>query len=117
MSCTQKQMSLISRMHFIHNGHRKSHILSKQKITKFHEHLIMGLTSAGVDALNASPSHVVYQSLKESLWYCLPLCHKQTGQNLHDWWVEHGYFEVYVLTRPMNAQWRSNLANTVANPS
>ena len=49
------------------------------KITKFHEHLIMGVTSSGVDALSTPPSHAVYQSLKESLWYCLPLCHKHTG--------------------------------------
>ena len=40
----------------------------------------MGVTSSGVDALNTPPSHAVYQSLKESLWYCLPLCHKYTGQ-------------------------------------
>ena len=79
MSCTQKQMPLISRMHFIHNGHGLSRILSKQKITKFHD-LIMGVTSSGVDALSTPPSHAVYQSLKESLWYCLPLCHKHTGQ-------------------------------------
>ena len=55
-------------------------ILSKQKITKFHEHLIMGVTSSGVDELSTPPSHAVYQSLKESLRYCLPLCHKHTGQ-------------------------------------
>ena len=55
-------------------------ILSKQKITKFHEHLIMGVTSSGIDALSTPPSHAVYQSLKESLWYCLPLCHRHTGQ-------------------------------------
>ena len=40
----------------------------------------MGVTSSGVDALSTPPSHTVYQSLKESLWYCLPLCHKHTGQ-------------------------------------
>ena len=80
MSCTQKHMSLISRMHFIHNSHGKSHILSKQKITKFHEHLIMGVTSSGVDALSTPLSLAVYQSLKEILWYCLPLCHVHTGQ-------------------------------------
>ena len=57
----------------------ESHILSKQKITEFHEHLIMSVASSGVDALS-TPSHAVYQSLKESLWYCLPICHKHTGQ-------------------------------------
>ena len=40
----------------------------------------MGVTSSGVDALSTPWSHAVHQSLKESLWYCLPLCHKQTGQ-------------------------------------
>ena len=40
----------------------------------------MGVTSSGFDALSTPPSHAVYQSLKESLWYCLPLCHKHTGQ-------------------------------------
>ena len=40
----------------------------------------MGVTSSGDDALSTTPSHAVYQSLKESLWYCLPLCHKQTVQ-------------------------------------
>ena len=40
----------------------------------------MGITSSGVDALSTPPSHAVYQSLKESLWYCLLLCHKHTGQ-------------------------------------
>ena len=40
----------------------------------------MAVTSSGVDALSTSPSNAVYQSLKESLWYCLPLCHKHTGQ-------------------------------------
>ena len=40
----------------------------------------MGVTSSDVDALSPPPSHAVYQSLKESLWYCLPLCHKYTGQ-------------------------------------
>ena len=52
----------------------KSHTV-QYKITKFHEHLIMG-----VDALSTPPSHAVYQSLKESLWYCLQLCHKHTDQ-------------------------------------
>ena len=40
----------------------------------------MGVISSGVDALGTHPSHAVYQSLKESLWYCLPLCQKHTGQ-------------------------------------
>ena len=40
----------------------------------------MGVTSSGVDVLNTPPSHVVCKSLKESPWYCLPLCHKHTGQ-------------------------------------
>ena len=55
-------------------------IVSIQKITKFHEHLIMGVTSSSVDALRTPLSHAVYQSLKESLWHCLPLCHKHMGQ-------------------------------------
>ena len=40
----------------------------------------MGVTSFGIDALSTPPSHAFYPSLKESLWYCLPLCHKHTGQ-------------------------------------
>ena len=40
----------------------------------------MGVTSSGVDALSTPTSHAVYQSSKESLWYCLPHCHKHTGQ-------------------------------------
>ena len=40
----------------------------------------MGVTSSCVDALITPPFHAVYQSFKESLWYCLPLCHKHTGQ-------------------------------------
>ena len=67
-------------MHFNHNVPRWSRILSKQKITKFHEHLITCVTSSGVDAFGTPPSHAVYQSLKVGLWHCLPLRHKQTGQ-------------------------------------
>ena len=48
--------------------------------SQFHEHLIKGATSSRVDALSTPPSQAVYQSLKESLWYCLPLCHKHTGK-------------------------------------
>ena len=44
-------------------------IKSKQKITKFQEHLIIGVTSSGIDALSTHPSHAVHKSLKESLWY------------------------------------------------
>ena len=55
-------------------------MLCKQKITKFHEHLIMGVISSGIDACSTPLSHAVYQSLKESLWYCLPLSRKHTGQ-------------------------------------
>ena len=39
----------------------------------------MGVISSGVDAFSTPPSHAVYQSFNESLWYCLPLCHKHTG--------------------------------------
>ena len=40
----------------------------------------MGVTFSGIDALNTPLTRAVYQSLKESLWYCLPLCHKHTGK-------------------------------------
>ena len=86
--------------------------MAMDKVTN--SHLIMGVTSTGVDALSTPPSHAVYQSLRESVWYCLPLCHKA---NVLDWWEGHGYFEVYVPTCPIHAQWGSSLANKVANPS
>ena len=76
MSCIQKQMSLISQWPWI-----KSHTVQTEN-QKFHEHLIMGVTSSGVDALSTPLSHAVYQSLKKTkkkLWYRLPLCHKHTG--------------------------------------
>ena len=40
----------------------------------------MGVTSSDVDALSTPSSHAVNQSFKENLEYCLPLCHKHTGQ-------------------------------------
>ena len=48
----------------------KSHVYCPNRKSQFHEHLIMDVTSSGVDALSTPPPHAVYQPLKKSLWYC-----------------------------------------------
>ena len=79
MSCTQTNVTYFKIPFHSQWPWIKSHTVQTEN-HKFHEHLIMGVTSSGIDAHSTPPSHAVHQSLKESLWYCLPLCHKHTGQ-------------------------------------